>query len=87
MQHQRESAEDDDHAQADPLHDFDMLAAQLQPANLHDGRGDRHRRRRVDVGELECDEEQDDREQVEQEFLHEEQLTSMAFAQSGGSAA
>ena len=65
------AAEHRDDREARPQHRLDALAAQLEPADLQEGGADRHRGGDVDVGELEGDEKQNDREEVEQE-LHRE---------------
>ena len=68
LQHQRRAAEDDDDREAHPQHRSTLRSQQLSHADLHDRRADRDRRGDVDVGDLEGDEEQDDREEVEKEF-------------------
>src|SRR5690606_4298232 len=70
VQPQGGAAEDDDDRQVDPVRGLDVLAGDAQPYELGDRGGDGHRRGGIDVGEPVGDEEQDQREEVEQEFLH-----------------
>ena len=67
-QDERRTAEDDDDGEAHPLHVRDLLAAQQHPSDLQYRRGDGRTGRNEDVAQLESDEEQDDREEIEEEL-------------------
>jgi len=62
------AAEHDNDGEAHPQHHVDLAPAQPQPADLGKAGGDRDRSGDIDPLQLEGDEEQDDRKQIEQKF-------------------
>ncbi|MNW12843.1 hypothetical protein D3C71_2106310 [compost metagenome] len=68
MQQDGGTAKHADDQQADPLHRFHLAVAEAHPGNLEHRGNHRDGRGRIDAEQLEGDEEQDDRKQVEKKF-------------------
>ncbi|MGF6479269.1 hypothetical protein QFZ91_001432 [Paraburkholderia sp. JPY419] len=81
VQYERRTAEYHDDAEAHPQHRVDLAVAERHPRDLHQRGDDRHCRRRENAPDLEGDEEQDDREQIEQEFHY---LVGKSESESNG---